>query len=348
MTQSVTDPQLRQRGRASIEFMAKILGEGGRLSKAVDEQARELVGDIDALPDDLDDRIVHMDDVLGDSDTYGSYTLLGDWIGRMHGVIATEAFDEAFEDLEPTLKAAEHGPASLELNPQFEPPKYWDGVNFHRTAGGWTGHPYQGLIHGELVHRKLVAVAAPGGIAKPRKAVAEMAPKAKYDKILEMGCSSGHYTMALQDTYPEAEIHGVELSAQMLEHAWRMANENGFAWHLYQRPAEATGFDDASFDLVTSFILLHEIPASAVTAVFAEAFRVCKPGGDFVMSDVTRFADLDKVAEWKSDLSAKHGGEPHWRESASLDFAAIAKEVGFVDVTADGIYPHVVKGRKPQ
>jgi hypothetical protein len=65
-----------------------------------------------------------------------------------------------------------------------------------------------------------------------------------------------------------------------------------------------------------------------------------------VMSDVTRYADLDRLAAWKADRLAKYGGEPFWRESASLDLAEIALEVGFVEAKAEGLYPHVVIARK--
>ena len=168
------------------------------------------------------------------------------------------------------------------------------------------------------------------------------------DRILDMGCSSGHFTVALTQTFPEAKITGVDLSGRMIEHAYRVANANGWDWDLYQRPAEATGFADASFDLVTSFILLHELPAEAIRAVFREAYRLLVPGGDMLMSDVARYADLDAISSWKADSAARFGGEPHWRESASLDLAQLAREVGFANAIASGHYPHVLIASKPE
>ena len=203
-----------------------------------------------------------------------------------------------------------------------------------------------GYVHGEIIHRKMVDRMYPGGIFKQRRAVAGMAPREDYARILDMGCSSGHFTSALADAFPRAKITGVDLSRRMLEHAWRTANANGWDWDLYQRPAEVTGFADASFDLVASYIMLHEMPAEAIRDSFAEALRVLAPGGDMLMSDVTRYADLDRLAAWKADRLAKYGGEPHWRESASLDLAALAREVGFAEAKAEGHYPHVLIARK--
>lgn len=345
MTQSYQDPNLRQRGRASVDFLALMAIASGDVRKHVDVAIADRIPDPDVLPDDLDERLDYMDAALADVPAYAVQKLLGDWHGRIHGRIATEAYEEIKPDLGSVFESAEEGPASLVLDPDLRPPAYWDGVSFHRT-GPWNGHPEMGYVHGEIVHKKMVARFFPGGIFKQRADVAKMAPRDDYKRILDMGCSSGHFTTGLQQAYPDAEITGVELSAEMLKHAWRTANANGWSWKLYQKLAEDTGFPGESFDLVTSYIILHEMPIDAIRTLFVEAFRLLKPGGDMLMSDVTRFADMDKLAVWKADRGAQFGGEPHWRESASLDLGEIAREAGFVDVTVDGIYPHVVQGRK--
>jgi SAM-dependent methyltransferase len=340
------DPQLRQRGRASIDFLALIGGASGQLRAAVDQEMADRQITAASLPEDMDARYAAVDAALGGSRAYAALNLLGDWHGRSHGKYAVEAFEQIAAELKPAMDAAETGPARLTLNPDQIAPDYWEGVEFHRTALAWDNYDNMGYVHGEIVHRKMVDRMYPGGIFKQRRAVAGMAPQDHYDRILDMGCSSGHFTTALTDAYPAAKITGVDLSRRMLEHAWRTANANGWDWDLYQRPAEATGFADASFDLVASYIMLHEMPADAIRAAFAEALRVLVPGGDMLMSDVTRYADLDRLAAWKADRSAKFGGEPHWRESASLDLAALARDVGFAEAKADGVYPHVLIARK--
>lgn len=348
---SALEANLKQRGRASIDFFASLTRGLEKARDAVTLEIEAIAPRPEELPDDLDERDALLTKALRKSAAYRAHELAGEWYNRYHGIYAREAFEEILPEIESELKALDEGPTVLVADPSLVPPDYWDGVNFHRTAGGWVGHPYQGFIHGEIVHRRMVDAFFPGGIFKQRRRVAAMAPKESYERILEMGSSTGHYTLALAETYPDAEITGVELSLQLLEHARRVGNNYRYSWKLYQRAAEATGFEANTFDLVTSYILLHELPADAIRAVFAEALRVLKPGGDIVMSDVTRYADLDKIGEWRADRLARYGGEPHWRSSASLDLGATALEVGFQDVTAEskgpGSYPFVVTGRKP-
>lgn len=345
------NPKLKQRGRAEIDFMISMFSGSAEVRQKSDAAINAAAGDIAALPEDIDARTKVIIPKLAKSRAHRVRSLVGEWHARNHAEVCGRAFEEIFPDLETDLTALHNGPARLHLDASLEAPAYWEGVDFHRTEGGWDGHPFAGYIHAEIIHRKIVDAGYPGGIFAQRKMIAERAPKKHYDNILDMGCSTAHFTQALRETYPDAQITGIDLSARTLEHAYRVANAHGWNWDLYQRAAEQTGFDDASFDLVASFILLHEVPESTIEAIFAEAFRVLKPGGDMIMSDVTRYADLDKLAAWKVDQDAIYGGEPHWRESASADLGAIAKKVGFIDVSAAGdeprSYPYVVQGRKP-
>lgn len=336
-------PKLDQRGRSSVNFIGLL----GQTSNRLRESFPGIMADAglaeDDLADDLDQRAAQLDPIMAGNAAFQTQQLLGEYHARNHGLIAAEAF----ERIAHTLPLELDGPCQLHLDANFQPPEYWEGVDFHRTAGGWDRDVHTGYIHAEIVHRKMVEKIFSGGIFKMRKLTAEKAPAEQYGKILDMGCSTGHFAQALADTYPDAEITGVELSQRGLEHCARVANARGEAWKLHQRPAEDTGLESGSFDLVASYILLHEAPAAIVQEIFNEAFRVLKPGGDLVMADVTRFADMGKLAVWQQDLIARMGGEPFWRETASLDFAEVAREAGFENVTADGIFPHIVQGTKP-
>jgi 2-polyprenyl-3-methyl-5-hydroxy-6-metoxy-1,4-benzoquinol methylase len=340
------DINLKQRGRAAIDFAADLGGTGGRLSMAVNKQVAQL-----DLADDLDARMVQVTAALSDSPTHRFAGQLGEWSATHHGVITADAFEEIKADLLPQFERLSQGPTQIEANPDCEIPDYWVGVDFHRTTGGWV-REHQGFIHGELIHPRYVAKNYPGMIFQQRAQVLEELGNRQYQRILDMGCSSAHYTLQLAKKYPAAAITGCDLGLPMLEQAQRVANENGLTWRLIQVAAEDTGLPAGSFDLVTSYIILHELPAAANIAVFEEAFRLLEPGGTVLMSDVRPYRDLNKVEEWRANHLANNGGEPYWREAATLDLAKVATDIGFVDAKSYGLgerhHPWVTIATKPQ
>ncbi|MEM1089073.1 MAG: class I SAM-dependent methyltransferase [Pseudomonadota bacterium] len=339
------DFELRQRGRSAIDFAADMGAMGMKLSAAVGAK----IADVE-LPEDFDEQLAIMEQHLGDDPQQQYLMAMGEWSATTHGEITFDAFKEIQQELEPEFKRLREGGTQIETRPGFEPPDYWVGVDFHRTTGGWV-REHQGFVHGELIHPKYVAKNFPGGIFKQRRDVLNELGDRQFSNILEMGTSSGHFTVALAEAFPDAKLTGVEPGLPMLEQAQRFGNERGASWRLIQACAEDTGLPDASFDLVTSYILLHELPARATRAVFAEAFRLLEPGGMMFMSDVQPFRAMPRIAQWRANAGALRGGEPYWREAASLDLAALATELGFVDARSYGLgerqYPWVTIARKP-
>jgi SAM-dependent methyltransferase len=346
------DFELRQRGRAAMDFMVTATAAARPLGAVWNRELAQAGVTADTLPDDLDARHAAIDGALSGSKAWGASGLTMQFASVEHGRVAREAYEEARADIEPTLRALEEGgPATLEADPDWQPPAYYKDVWFHRTTGGWDGHPDQGFIHGELIHRHYVAKNFPGDIFAQRRRVLAELPRQDYRRILEMGTSSGHYTVALAQVFPDAQITGVDPSLPMLRQALRVANANGWNWRLMQRAGEETGLPGKSFDLVTSYIIFHEMPVDAIAGTFREAYRLLEPGGQVLMSDVTPYAQQDKLSAWRADWLALHGGEPYWREAATADWTEFAKAAGFLDVQSHGIdgraYPWVVMGTKP-
>jgi SAM-dependent methyltransferase len=343
------ETSLRQRGRAELSFLADLGLVGGHLRRAVrhDIEARLPAASLAA---DLDRRNQQVEAALQDSRAYENYLTLHRWGLNNLTRAAFDAFEANRAALEPQLTGPLTGPATLTLPDNVRIPDYWHNW-FHNTTGGWDGHEHMGFIHGELIHRWVVGATFPGNIFAQRAAAAAECPRSDYRRILDMGCGTGHYTTALTRRFPEAEIFGTDCSERLLNYAVRVANENGWAWHLHRVPNERTGFPGGHFDLVTSYILLHELPRTAIRETFAEAFRVLRPGGDMLMADVTRFQEMDPLAVWQQDRAAHREKEPFWRESATLDLAAAARDAGFVKARSYGLgaakYPWIVYGRKP-
>ena len=336
---------LRQRGRASIDFAADLVAFSGQLHGSVARSAAQV-----DMPEDYDEQIEFMTEVLKDNPQARFGAALGEWSGTQHGQITLDAFEEIQQELEPKFEQLRNGATQIETRPGFQPPDYWVDVDFHRTTGGWV-REHQGFIHGELIHPKYVARNFPGGIFKQRRDVLKELEDYQFSNILEMGTSSGHFTVALAEAWPDANLTGVDPGLPMLEQAQRFGNERGCSWRLIQANAEDTGLEESSYDLVTSYILLHELPADATRNIFAEAYRLLEPGGVLFMSDVQPLRALTRQAQWQTNAMALRGGEPYWREAASLDLVALAHSVGFVDATSYGLgernYPWVTVAHKP-
>jgi SAM-dependent methyltransferase len=327
------DVELSQRGRASIDFLVSLGGSIG-VSEAQLRQDIEAAGVTSPadLPDDPQARLDYMEGLLAQSPALHLRDLVFEWSAIHHGLIAREAFEDIRPKIETRLRALAQGPTQITTLPHFTPPDYLDDVWIHRTHGGWDGHEHQGFIHAEMIHKRWLTKMF--GAVDTRRAVLDNLPRKDYRRIFEMGVSSGFHTLALAEAFPQAQISGCDVSRAMLEQAQRQANERGLEWTLYLGRGEDTRLPAESFDLVSSFILLHELPAEVNVGFFAEAFRLLEPGGAVIMTDVPPYGAHDKLTAWKYDRGAYYGGEPYWREAGLLDTVQIARDCGFVNVSA--------------
>jgi SAM-dependent methyltransferase len=353
------DYRLRQSGRASLDFLSAFGPAVAALQKRQHDALTEAGLTDDAkLADDLDERAAQIEGALQSVPAFRASNLIGEWHAEHHARLAAEAFAEIEQDVKPTFDRLKQGKTTLTVDPSLTPDKYWL-YPVHRTTGGWDGHPHMGFIHGELIHRYVVGRSArppaAGSVAADiyaqRKQFAEQAPRRDYKTILEIGCSSGPYTMKLAEVFPTAEIHACDISVAQLEQAQRNGNNLGRAWKLFQADGRRTGKPEASYDLVTSFIILHELPQDVIGDILREAFRVLKPGGDVLFGDVAPYGAMTKLNAWRTDYVAKFGGEPFWRGSSTMDMVGLMKSIGFTDVKYYGVaptnYPWVSYGRKP-
>ncbi|TWT59203.1 class I SAM-dependent methyltransferase [Allorhodopirellula solitaria] len=129
-------------------------------------------------------------------------------------------------------------------------------------------------------------------------------------QVLEVGVGTG---MSLE-AYPlHANVLGVDLSESMLAEAEALIAKEKWD-HIQVRPmnAEKLEFDDASFDLVTSFHTISVV--SQPEKMMREMVRVCKPGGRILVinhfrSDnplIARVVDsaggITRRLGWRTDL----------------------------------------------
>jgi len=345
------DYSLHQRGRAAIEFLVDLRNQSNRLEKISDDFAERAGLISDDLPDAPEALQARITPVLQGCREFRILQLIREWTLDQHGWIAMDAFEEIRADIEPALRALQSGPTQIRYASDLKAPDYWQGYEFHRSAGGWDGHDFMGFVHGELCHRRMVDSTFAGIILEVRAATARMAPVEKPEKILELGCGSAQYTLGLADAYPDSEIWACDLSPRQLEEAQRRANERGLTWHLFEAAAENTDLEAEQFDMVTSYATFHEIPTRNVKNVLAEAHRLLKPGGCMLVGDVKAYHAYDPYDRWKADFwNQVHGGDPYWREYGTTDLGLLAEQAGFSSAKWFGVgesqYPFVLMAEK--
>jgi SAM-dependent methyltransferase len=349
---------LRQHGRATLDFLSSFSPSIAPLMEDQQEALDSAGLNDETLAGDLDERAKQIESVLAKVPAFRTANLVGEWHGEHHGRTAAAAFEEIKEELAPYFEKLASGGTTLAYEADLDVPKYWP-YPIHRTTGGWDGHRHMGFIHGELVHRYIVSKAtkppAAGGkatdIYADRKNFAEQAPRRDYAHVVEIGCSSGPYTMQLAEVFPEAKISACDISIAQLEQAQRNGNLAGHSWNLLHADGCATGLDEDSCGLFTSYILLHELPVKVIEGVLREGFRALESGGDLLFGDVAPYNALSKTGAWRTDYMATYGGEPFWRGSSTMDMVGLMEEIGFVDVKYEGMppnnYPWLTYGRKP-
>ncbi|MEA5505223.1 class I SAM-dependent methyltransferase [Halotia wernerae UHCC 0503] len=146
--------------------------------------------------------------------------------------------------------------------------------------------------------------------------------------ILDLGCSVGLSSFALQEVYPHAKITGLDLSPYFLAVANYRAQQRQTKIDWVHAAAESTGLPDASFDLVSIFLVCHELPQLATQQIFAEAKRVLRPGGYLAIMDINPQAEAYKKMP-PYILTLLKSTEPYLDQYFTLDIKQAMVEAGF-------------------
>lgn len=104
--------------------------------------------------------------------------------------------------------------------------------------------------------------------------------------VLEIGTGTGPTLRLLAGNDRVTSFTGVDLSAGMLDQARKHALDLPFPVDLRRMDAESLDFADASFDVVTTSLMLCTVPDPALA--LREMTRVCKPDGLVVLLEHVR------------------------------------------------------------
>jgi SAM-dependent methyltransferase len=224
---------------------------------------------------------------------------------------------------------------SLRLNPNLKVPAYHLGVDIHIQPGGYHSEfgpedVSAGAIYDRGVHLYLM-----GGMGPRNDSLGRVSsnwfkrdfPNAAPKRILDMGCTVGNSTLAWAELFPKAEIHGIDVAAPVLRYAHARAISLGIPAHFSQQNAEETDFEDNSFDVIVSHIMLHETSNSALPRVLKECRRLLKPGGIMMHLEIPRPQEM--FEKFMFDWEAYNNNEPFSMGCRESDLVGLAEAAGF-------------------
>jgi ubiquinone/menaquinone biosynthesis C-methylase UbiE len=102
-------------------------------------------------------------------------------------------------------------------------------------------------------------------------------------RVLDVGCGTGTFAIALAAARPDARVAGIDGDPEALALARAKPRSTTITWS--EGLATALPEPDASADAVVMSLLLHHLSPSAKRTALAEASRVLKPGGHLHVAD---------------------------------------------------------------
>lgn len=147
-------------------------------------------------------------------------------------------------------------------------------------------------------------------------------------RVLDVATGTGSALRQLMAVHPDLHYYGLDLSPYYVEFARERFGQACDATLLTEN-AEQMPFRDGWFDVVTSVYLFHELPRNARRNVFAEIWRVLKPGGLLVIEDSAQPSDGGEVQVFLERF-ADDFHEPFYRDYLRDELADALGECGFV------------------
>ncbi|MEM6682528.1 MAG: class I SAM-dependent methyltransferase [Pseudomonadota bacterium] len=226
---------------------------------------------------------------------------------------------------------------SISLDPEFVVPSNVESIDVHLMPGSY--HSESGLddLRAGALYDNGLDVFSFGLMGQNLDDigqsistwVSQKFPNFKPERILDMGCSIGHNTQPWAQTYPDAHVTGMDVSAPCLRYAHARSQSQGVPVHYKQGNAAHTDLPSGSFDLVFSSMFLHELPKKDIRGVFAEAFRLLKPGGLLLHYELPPNSATSPYDGFYLDWDSFYNYEPYYKGFRDMDPLGLCTEAGF-------------------
>ena len=210
-------------------------------------------------------------------------------------------------------------------------PYYVKELDVHQHPGGLWASPANAVAHEWYQSgASFSGVGTDVMVDYYSKVVLELMPK-KDARILDMGCTLGRMTLAVKKAAPDAYVEGIDVCEPALRLAKAKAKRDNLDIEFRQANSEKVPHPDASFDVVGSHWLFHELPKEAIRNTLDEMQRLTKKGGAIIVFDMHHVPG-GSVGLWLHEGYAIRNNEPYAPGYASVDMTKELKDRGFTDI----------------
>ena len=143
--------------------------------------------------------------------------------------------------------------------------------------------------------------------------------------LLDIGCGAGNYTLMMLSKIKNLNCTLVDLSKPMLDKAFeRVSAQTGNKVEIIQGDIRKIDMEETHYDIILAGAVLHHLRDDADwEAVFSKIFRILKPNGCLMISDlITQETELLNNYIWEKygDYLENQGGAAYRQKV--LDYVA--------------------------
>jgi ubiquinone/menaquinone biosynthesis C-methylase UbiE len=149
------------------------------------------------------------------------------------------------------------------------------------------------------------------------------------ESILDVGCGTGAVTIpAKTKVGNQGSAAGIDPAPEMIAAARRKAQQARLEIDFRVGVIESLPFQDQTFDVVTSSLMMHHLTDRLRSKGLAEIWRTLKPGGRLLIADMRR-PEGSAFQKLLTSTVFHHG---HIVEFGLQDLPELLKEAGFEEV----------------
>ncbi|MEE4184393.1 MAG: class I SAM-dependent methyltransferase [Gammaproteobacteria bacterium] len=275
--------------------------------------------------------------------------MLADEYFRYYSSVRYNAQEMAFRSVIPMIdknldelneraaKIREEKNATAVVDPNFEVPRNVTAIDVHLAPGSYHTEYMDNDVAAGAVYDNAINVFAFNQMGLNMDDIGHTMsnyvrikfPDFKPEKILDCGCSIGHNSVPWKQTFPDAEVTAIDVSAPCVRYAAARAASFGADVKFMQMNATKLDFPDNHFDVVFSSMFLHELPLKDIRAYLKEANRVLKPGGLLLTMELPPNSKLEAYDQFYLDWDCYYNYEPYYKPFRDQDYRELCTTAGF-------------------